>query len=201
MLPKILEFAPALAFFAAYKLSDDLITATAVIIGTAAAAFVLQYLLFKKVSRMQVFVTAAVVLFGLPTVLLNDPEIIKWKITAVNLTMAAAIFICQVFLKKNPFAYLFGQEIKLPASAWLTLGQMWMCFFALAAALNVVIAFYLPDLFGISVKEAEAWWVDYKTFGNAILNFIFALACGLYLLRSNPELLQELKEDSGKEVK
>ena len=113
MLPKILEFAPAIAFFAAYKLSSDLILATGVIVGTGTAAFLLQYLLFHKVSRMQVFVTAAVILFGLPTVLLNDPEIIKWKITAVNLILAAAIFICQVVLKKNPFGYLFGQYKRL----------------------------------------------------------------------------------------
>lgn len=196
MLPKILEFAPALAFFAAYKLSSDLIVATAVIIGTSAAAFVLQYLLFKKVSRMQIFVTAAVIAFGLPTVLLNDPGIIKWKITAVNLLLALLIFVTQMILKRNPFAYLFGQEIKLPLSAWQTLGQLWMIYFTAAAALNVVIAFYLPDIFGITAKEAEDWWVDYKTFGNAILNFIFALLCCLYLLRSNPEVFNDLREES-----
>ena len=195
MLPKILEFAPAIAFFAAYKLTADLITATAVIVGSALAAFLLQYLLYRKVSRMQVFVTVAVVLFGLPTVLLNEPEIIKWKITAVNLILAAAIFVCQVILKKNPFAYLFGQEIALPESAWLTLGRMWMLFFTLAAGLNVVIAFCLPQIFGISPQEAEAWWVDYKTFGNAILNFIFALGCGFYLLRRNPEIFAVKAED------
>lgn len=199
MLPKILEFAPAIAFFAAYKLSSDLILATGVIVGTGTAAFLLQYLLFRRVSRMQVFVTAAVLLFGLPTVLLNDPEIIKWKITAVNLILAAAIFICQVVLKKNPFGYLFGQELKLPADAWLTLGRMWMVFFTAAAVINVVIAFYLPALFDITPKEAEDWWVDYKTFGNAILNFVFALGCGLYLMRSRPELFAQIKEEQSKE--
>ncbi|MBU3825997.1 MAG: septation protein IspZ [Candidatus Anaerobiospirillum merdipullorum] len=195
MLPKILEFAPAIAFFAAYKLTSDLILATAVIVGSAVAAFVLQYLLYRKVSRMQIFVTVAVVLFGLPTVLLNDPQIIKWKITAVNLILALAIFICQVLLKKNPFAYLFGQEIQLPASAWLTLGRLWIGFFTFAAGINVIIAFCLPDLLGITPQEAEDWWVDYKTFGNAILNFIFALGCGLYLLRRNPELFAVKSED------
>ncbi len=197
MLPKILEFAPALAFFAVYKLSSDLILATAVIVGSGVAAFLLQYLLFHKVSRIQVFVTAAVVLFGLPTVLLNDPQIIKWKITAVNLCLAAAILVCQVLLKKNPFAWLFGQELKLPDSAFLTLGRMWMLFFTLAAFLNVIIAFYLPDLFGISAREAEDWWVDYKTFGNAILNFVFALGCGFYLLRRHPEIFSEAQSGNG----
>lgn len=191
MLPKILEFAPAIAFFAAYKLSSDLITATAVIVGTTLAACALQYILFRKASRMQVFITVAVLLFGLPTVLLNDPEIIKWKITAVNLILAAAIFITQFVLHRNPLSYLFSQEINLPQQAYLKLGLMWMVFFVFAAALNVVIAFYLPAIFDISVKEAEEWWVDYKTFGNAILNFVFAVVCCLLLFKDNPEILRE----------
>ena len=63
MLPKILEFAPAIAFFVSYKLTDDLILATAVIVGSCLIAFILNYVLFRKVSRMQLFVTAAVILF------------------------------------------------------------------------------------------------------------------------------------------
>ena len=31
----------------------------------------------------------------------------------------------------------------------------------------------LPDLFNIDPKKAESIWVNYKTYGNAILNFIF----------------------------
>ena len=195
MLPKILEFAPALAFFIAYRLTNNLITATAVIVGTCILAFVLQYILWKKTSRMQVFVCAAVILFGLPTVLLNDPQIIKWKVTVVNLVLAAAILVCQHVLKRNPFAYLFGQEIALPQHIWLKMGTWWMIFFIIAAGLNVVIAFYLPQLFGIDAMTAESLWVDYKTFGNAILNFIFALGCVFYLMRTNPELLAEAKKE------
>lgn len=194
MLPKILEFAPAIAFFVSYKLTADLITATAVIVGACLIAFILNYVLFKKVSRMQVFVVAAVLLFGLPTVLLNDPQIIKWKVTVVNLVLATAIGVCQFVLKRNPFAYLFGQEIKLPPELWFKMGTLWMVFFVLAAGLNVVIAFTLPQLFGISEELAESLWVDYKTFGNAILNFIFALGCGIYLLHRYPALFEEVRE-------
>ncbi len=195
MLSKILEFAPAIAFFVTYKLTSDLISATAVIVGACAAAFVLNYVLFKKVSRMQVFVMAAVLLFGLPTVLLNDPDIIKWKVTVVNLILAAAILVCQFVLRRNPFSYLFGQEIKLPAVIWLKMGTMWMVFFILAGLLNVIIAFYLPVIFGITEKAAEDLWVNYKTFGNALLNFLFAVGCVLYLFKKYPEVLNNLKEN------
>lgn len=194
MLPKILDIAPALAFFITYKITSDLITATAVIVGCCLVAFALQYIFWKKVSRMQVFVCAAVLLFGLPTVLLNDPQIIKWKVTVVNLIMATAILVCQHILKRNPFSYLFGQEIPLPENLWLKLGTWWMIFFVFAAMLNVVIAFFLPTLFGIDTMTAESLWVDYKTFGNAILNFVFALVCIFYLMKTNPEILAEVKD-------
>ena len=194
MLPKILDIAPALAFFITYKMTSDLITATAVIVGCCLIAFALQYIFWKKVSRMQVFVCAAVLLFGLPTVLLNDPQIIKWKVTVVNLIMATAILVCQHILKRNPFSYLFGQEIPLPENLWLKLGTWWMIFFVFAAMLNVIIAFFLPTLFGIDAITAESLWVDYKTFGNAILNFVFAIICILYLMKTNPEILAEVKD-------
>ncbi|EFY06289.1 inner membrane-spanning protein YciB [Succinatimonas hippei] len=194
MLPKILDITPALAFFITYKITSDLITATAVIVGCCLIAFALQYVFWKKVSRMQVFVCAAVLLFGLPTVLLNDPQIIKWKVTVVNLIMATAILVCQHILKRNPFSYLFGQEIPLPENLWLKLGTWWMIFFVFAAMLNVIIAFFLPTLFGIDAITAESLWVDYKTFGNAILNFVFAVICILYLMKTNPEILAEVKD-------
>ncbi len=196
---KFLELLPAIAFFVSYKLTADLILATAVIVASCIIGIGIQYTLTKTISRMQVFVTCAVIVFGLPTVLLKDPEIIKWKVTAVNIVLALLIFIFQNILKKNPIAYLIGKEISLPDHIWLKLGTAWMIFFVLAGLLNVVIAFYLPDLFGIDEMTAESLWVDYKTFGNAILNFIFALLSIAFLMKKYPEILTQLKESNNKE--
>ncbi|MGN0902708.1 MAG: septation protein IspZ, partial [Succinivibrio sp.] len=149
------------------------------------------FIIDRTFSRMQIFLLAAVLLFGIPTVLLKDPAIIKWKVTVVNCLFALCIFVFQFILKKNPFAFLLGREIPLPKDAFATLGAMWMVFFVFAGLLNVVIAFYLPEIFGISESEAESLWVDYKTFGNAILNFVFAIICGVLLMRKYPELLKD----------
>ena len=194
MLAKILDFAPALAFFISYRLSSDLVLATGVIIACCVLSFVLQYILWHKISRMQVFLTAAVLLFGIPTILLNDPQIIKWKVTVVNLILAGAIFVCQFLLHRNPFAYLFEKELPLPRHIWDKLGYSFMVYFVFAAGLNVIIAFYLPQLFGIDDKSAESLWVVYKTFGNAILNFVFALGCIFILMRRYPDMLDAFKE-------
>ena len=61
--------------------------------------------------------------------------------------------------------------------------------------LNVIIAFYLPTLFGIDPKSAESLWVDYKTFGNAILNFLFSIAVIFILMRRYPEVLTAFTKD------
>ena len=200
MLAKILDFSPALAFFITYRLSSDLILATGVIIGCCLVSFIVQYALYHKVSRMQIFLTAAVLLFGVPTILLNDPVIIKWKVTVVNLILAATIFICQHVIHRNPFAYLFGREVPLPDHIWLKLGTSFMGYFIFAAGLNVIIAFYLPALFGIDDKAAESLWVDYKTFGNAILNFVFSVVLILVLMRRYPEMLAAFKDDAKEAV-
>lgn len=188
---KIINLLPVIAFFITYKTSSNLVLATAVIVGGCLISTLIEYFLTRKISRMQIFLVIMVLLFGLPTVLLRDPSIIKWKVTVVNLVFALLIFVCQYVLKKNPFNYLLGRELPLPADAWDFLAKSWMIFFVCAGMLNIVIAFYLPSLFGISNTQAESLWVDYKTFGNGILNFLFALACIGVILHRHPELLKD----------
>lgn len=188
MLPKILDFAPALAFFITYRMSSDLVLATGVIIACCLSSFLLQYILWRKASRMQVFLTCAVLLFGLPTILLNDPQIIKLKVSAVNAILAIAILTSQYVLRRNPLSYLFGKDFPLPEHIWMKIGLIFSCYFIFIACLNIVIAFYLPTLFGIDEKQAESLWVDYKTFGNIILNCTFSLITILILYKRYPEL-------------
>lgn len=190
---KLISLLPVIAFFIVYKSTGDLISATAVIVAGCVLTSILEFILKRTISRMQIFMVVAVLVFGIPTVLLKDPTIIKWKVTAVNLIFALLIFIFQYLLKKNPLGFLFGRELKMPDDCWTFLASSWMIFFIFAAALNVVIAFYLPTLFGISESEAESLWVDYKTFGNAILNLIFAIISMLLLVKRHPGLLDELK--------
>lgn len=191
---KIISFVPILVFFAVYKGTGDLVLGTAVLVFGVLITTALEFMLKRSISRMQIFMAAAVLIFGIPTVLLRDPSFIKWKVTAVNLILALLIFITQYVLKKNPLGYLFGQELKLPQECWKFLASCFMFFFIFAAMLNVIIAFYLPTLFGISEQEAESWWVDYKTFGNGILNILFAIICVLWMVLKNPQLLSELKK-------
>lgn len=190
MLVKIIEFLPVIIFFVSYKMTSNLILATTLIVGSCVVATIAEAIITKKLSRMQVFLIFAVLIFGVPTILLKDPSIIKWKVTVVNMILATAIFFFQFILKKNPFALLLGKELPLPDKAFATLSVYWMVFFFFSGMLNIVIAFYLPDLFGITKEYAEELWVDYKTFGNSIINVIFALFTGFVLIKKYPELLK-----------
>ena len=190
MLVKIIEFLPVIIFFVSYKMTSNLILATTLIVGSCVVATIAEAIITKKLSRMQVFLVFAVLIFGVPTILLKDPSIIKWKVTVVNMILATAIFFFQFILKKNPFALLLGKELPLPDKAFATLSVFWMVFFFFSGMLNIVIAFYLPDLFGITKEYAEELWVDYKTFGNSIINVIFALFTGFVLIKKYPELLK-----------
>lgn len=190
MLVKIIEFLPVIIFFVSYKMTSNLILATTLIVGSCVVATIAEAIITKKLSRMQVFLVFAVLIFGVPTILLKDPSIIKWKVTVVNMIIASAIFFFQFILKKNPFALLLGKELPLPDKAFATLSVYWMVFFFFSGMLNIVIAFYLPDLFGITKEYAEELWVDYKTFGNSIINVIFALFTGFVLIKKYPELLK-----------
>ena len=192
---KLIELFPAIAFFVTYKITDDLITATATIIVSCLGVIALEYILVKKISKMQIFLAIFILIFGLPTILLKDPAIIKWKITFVNIALASLLLFFQYALKKNPLLYLMGSEINLPDFIWRKIGLYFSVFFIFAAALNTIIAFYLPDLIGIDAKFAESLWVDYKTFGNSILNIIFIVICFLYLIKKYPEAFSSLKKD------
>ncbi len=191
---KVLQFLPVILWFITYKMTSNLILSTAVIVVACVIATAVEYAMTKQLSRMQIFLVAAVLLFGLPTVLLNDPSIIKWKVTVVNFLFATTIFVFQFILKKNPFAFLFEKELPLPQEAYNTLSVWWMVFFVAAGLLNIVIAFYLPALIGVTEVEAEEIWVDYKTFGNAILNGIFALICGFVLLKKYPDIIKNIEK-------
>jgi intracellular septation protein len=195
---RIIEIIPAIAFFITYKTSSDLVLATIVVVACCLAAAAIEYAVTRVVSRIQVFTIALVLLFGLPTILLGDPSIIKWKVTVSNLVLSAAIFVFQYLLRKNPFSYLFGREIPLPDSAWRFFGAGWMYFFLFGAALNLVLAFGLPALTGMSPEEAEGIWVFYKSFGNGILNALFAIVLVLVICKRDPSVLAALS-DSGKD--
>ena len=84
----LFDFLPIVIFFAVYKYTGSIITATAVLIP--ATIIQIGYLWFKKgkVEMMYLVILGLVVVLGGATVLFNNIVFIQWKPTVVNWVFA-----------------------------------------------------------------------------------------------------------------
>jgi intracellular septation protein len=173
----ILDFFPIVIFFIVYKMTGDLITATAVLIP----ATILQMAYTKwstgKIEKMQLVTLVMVVFFGGLTVLLKDGAFIKWKPTVVN-WLFALVFLGSQFIGKKPVVQrIMEQGVQLPHNAWRGLNLAWVAFFALMGMINLYVAF----------NFSEETWVDFKLFGMLGLTMVFIVAQGFYMAKHMPQ--------------
>ena len=171
-----LNILPAVCFYLTYKLSGgDLIYATAAILISSIISFLGCLFLYKKITRFQIIFILLLVVFAVPTIVIKDPDIIKWKVSVVNTFFALAILVCQYGFKKNIVDTVFDARLPLPQKlitkfTWVIVGYFIAC-----ALLNYIIAFKLPSFTGFDFKQAEDIWVNYKTWGNGLFNFVFMI--------------------------
>jgi intracellular septation protein len=172
----LLDFAPALLFFAAYFLFD-IYVATAVLIA-AAIALVLVYRVWQQRWHKSHLVVAvmATVLGGL-TLAIHDPVFIKFKPTAVYGAFALALLGSHVVGERVLLARIPQQTFSFPEPIWRRVNLAWGLFFVLCAALN----------FYVAAHYDEATWVKFKTFGFTALTFVFLLAHAPFLGRYLPQ--------------
>jgi intracellular septation protein len=172
----LLDFAPALLFFAAYFLFD-IYVATAVLIA-AAIALVLVYRVWQKRWHTSHLVVAvlATVLGGL-TLAIHDPVFIKFKPTAVYGVFALALLGSHLVGARVLLARIPQQTFSFPEPVWRRVNFAWGLFFVLCAALN----------FYVAAHYDESTWVKFKTFGFTALTFVFLLAHAPFLGRYLPQ--------------
>ncbi|WP_019001152.1 septation protein IspZ [Succinimonas amylolytica] len=173
----ILNILPALCFFLTYKLAgNDLITATWALLISSGIAMTAYYFMYRTMSRFQIIFICALLIFALPTIIFNDTDFIKYKVSAVNIILAVTFLVIQFGFKKDIASVISGVRNPIPDSVWRKATLATAVFLLFCAGLNYVLAFRLPDLFsGITPAAAEEIWVNYKTYGNAILNVIFTM--------------------------
>jgi len=172
----IADLFPVILFFAAYHLFD-IYVATGVAVGAALIQVVVYRVKFGKVPTIQWVTLGLLVFFGGLTLLLRDPDFIKWKPTVVNWLFGLAFLLAPLFGSKTLVERMMGHAVSLPAAAWKRLNAAWAMFFILLGALNLYVAFSFE----------EAIWVNFKLFGLVGLTMLFALAQGFYLARHMPQ--------------
>lgn len=173
----LIDFLPIVIFFIVYKLTDDLILATAVLIPATMLQMAYTWFTTKKVEKMQLVTLVLVVVLGGLTVALQDGSFIKWKPTIVN-WLFGLVFLGSQFIGKQPVVQrLMGKSVELPGYVWRKLNLAWVVFFAAMGSVNLYVAF----------NYSEATWVDFKLFGMLGLTFVFIIGQGLYMSRFMPK--------------
>ena len=172
----LLDFAPALLFFAAYLLTDIYI-ATAVLIASLFGV-VAVYWLWKRELHKAHLATALIagVLGGL-TIYIHDPAFIKFKPTAVYAVFALALLASHFIGKRVLLQRIPQKTFVLPDPVWRKVNLAWAIFFLGCAVLNLYIA----------ANFDEAAWVKFKTFGFTALMFVFLMAHLPFLQRYLPQ--------------
>lgn len=169
----ILEYAPIILFFVAYKLKD-IYFATGIAIGASIAAIAYAYFVQKKVSAIQWLSLGIIVVFGGATLALHDETFIKWKPSALYAALALTLMVGKVFLKKDWIGVLFQQaNIVAPAATWNWVTWSWITFFFGMAALNG----YIATHFSLDA------WVNFKVWWAMGIFLVFTIANVLFLSR------------------
>ena len=173
----LVDFLPIVIFFVVYKMTNDLILATAILIPATMLQMGYTWLTTKKIEKMQLVTLIMVVVLGGLTGALQDGQFIKWKPTIVNWLFGLAFLGSQFIGKKPVVQRLMEKGIQLPSRIWRQLNFAWFVFFAVMGSLNLYVAF----------NYSEATWVDFKLFGMLGLTFVFILAQGIYMSRFMPK--------------
>ena len=159
----VLDFIPLILFFLAYRFSPEnmkpTVFASLVLMISTVIAMLISKILQIKLEKMTLYSNIAVILFGGLTVIFDNPDFIKAKLTALNGLFAIMLLIFY-FLKKPVIKSIFKGKIEMEDEKWNILNLRFAIMFFLIAILN----FYFWKF------TSENAWVNFKTFG--VLPFI-----------------------------
>ncbi len=171
------EFIPLIIFFAVYK-TVDIYAATGALMAATCIQMLVHWLKHKKLEKMHLFTLVLVLFFGGLTMFFQDDAFIKWKVTAVNGLFAIGLLVSRYGFRKNLIKQMLGKEMTVPDTIWDRANLAWVGFFSFCGALNVYVAFNLP----------QEVWVNFKVFGLLGLTLLFTFATAIYLYRRQQAL-------------
>ncbi len=161
---------PVILFFIGFKLYDIFI-ATAVAIVATIAMIIYSKLRHGKVEKMLMINGIVISLLGGVTLLLHDKTYIMWKPTVLYWLLAGALFISNLFFKKNLIQQMMGKMLNPPAHIWQKLNWLWILFLIGLGFVNIY----------VFKHYSEDTWVNFKLFGVTSMMFIFMIAQTLVL--------------------
>jgi len=139
-----------------FSAAEFLLSASVLVYG---ALFVYQ----KRLDKFQWITLAAVILFCIPTIIFKNIAFLKWKAPIVNWIFASIFVASRYFGEKPAIEHMMGHAVTAPKEVWYKLNTMWVFYFIVLGAINLIVAFTL----------SEELWIKFKVFGNLILTFGF----------------------------
>lgn len=141
------DFGALLAFMAAYAVNrfvrgldgqEALVQATWVLVGASALALLAGWLLEKRLAPLPLLAGGFALIFGVLTLVFNDPVMLKIKLTIQN-ALLATVLLGSLPLGKYPFKYLLGEAIRITDEGWRGLTLRYGLYFAAVAIVNEVV--------------------------------------------------------------
>jgi len=166
-----LELGPLILFFVV-NAKWGIFTATAVLMLIVPFSLGVAWKLAGRMPVMPMVTAALVLVFGGLTLLLNDEEFIKIKVTILYALFGAALLIALRF-NRLLLPVVFDAALHLDDNGWRKLTWRWSFFFFFLAGLNEVLR---------HVLSTDAW-VNFKVFGILPLTFLFVLTQTPLMLR------------------
>ena len=127
----------------------------------------------KKVDTMLWVTFGLIAVLGGATIWFHNPTFIKWKPSALDWAMAAALWVSQVVFGKNLLQVIVGHQLELPEPVWRRLNLAWILFFVLMGVANLYVAYHY----------STSIWATFKVFGLTGLMLVFMVAQGFYIAR------------------
>jgi intracellular septation protein len=171
----VVDFAPLLLFFVAYRLFD-LYAATATVMAAAVGAAALGYWFDRKLHPVPLATAVIVLIFGGLTLYLNNDTFIKMKPTMVY-ALFAVVLLGGLYFNRPFVKYVLGTAVILKEGSWRVLTWRFGIFFLAMALINELMwRNFSNDI-----------WVTFHTFGGIGLTLLFSLSQVPFLLKHQIE--------------
>jgi len=180
----LIELAPLIAFFVAYKMGG-IYVATGVLMAGMALLLAYDWLRTRQVPQMHLISAALVWVFGAATLLLHDVRFIQWKATVFYWLVAVAIggtvWIGRMTLLERLLGKGLPEGVTVPPQRWRSMSLVAAVFYIALGALNLWVAY----------NRSEETWVWFKTWVVVPVLFVFTAGLIFWTLRG-----QDAKEAS-----
>ena len=175
---QLIDYIPLLVFFTIFAIDErtvsiggyehaigGIFSAAEFLLAASILTYGSLFLVNRRLDKFQWITLCAVVLFCIPTIIFRNTDFLKWKAPIVNWIFATVFFGSRYFGSKPAIEHMMGHAVNAPKEVWRRLNNIWIIYFIILGAVNLIVAFTL----------SERAWIQFKVFGNLILTFVFVI--------------------------